>query len=208
MKNTLLATICILPVISACSSSGGGSLAPTTVASGFASNSAVAAGLQSAQSGSVSAGTVGVVAYGSGTNTTTGQAIARSAIVGRPNVGTARTSGTARYNTNYEYDIIGSVTRSPTRINGIRATHTGSMTLNADFDRGTLTGSGTRLSVNGTISGANVGGTVSADPFDPRISTTTGTLQGQIGSTGVIGAFHGTGGNTTLAGGLVGTVVP
>lgn len=158
--------------------------------------------LDSEWNDTVSNGSVGTVAYTSGLDLVAGQAVTATGIVGTPTVGSARTSGSGTYDVDYEYDAIDSVVRTDTTLFGTRTYHSGNITLNADFDAGTLTGSDFNLDVNGTISGTDVGGSVTAQAFT---STVDGDLDGLIGTTGVIATFHGTDSNTTMAGGFVGT---
>ncbi|MEX0287286.1 MAG: hypothetical protein AB3N23_21985 [Paracoccaceae bacterium] len=216
MKSLAAATsFACFVALSACSSGGGGSLvASSPVASSFGTvvGNQLATTLSNENNGTVSNAAVGTVAYISGLNQTTGQAVTAAGIAGTPTVGPARTTGTATYAARYEYDTIINVERNGTvstrTIGGNRINRSGAITLNADFDQGTLRGDALFLNVNGTISGSELGGSVRTTPNIVSTGRTTGELQGQIGATGVIGAFHGTEtsflGNSTVAGGFVG----
>ncbi len=87
----------------------------------------------------------------------------------------------------------------------------GSLTLTANFDRGTLTGTDGVVDFDGTISGQDISGTVDVDYYSSRYTfyrdeTLTAEMQGEIGSTGVIGEFKGTDGEqVSVAGGFTGT---
>ena len=78
---------------------------------------------------------------------------------------------------------------------GTSFTDGGMITLTSDFDVGTLTGTSGLLSVNGTFAGQTVGGTVTYDG-------TSGPLAGRIGSSDVIGAFHGNDDSQVFGGGF------
>ena len=86
----------------------------------------------------------------------------------------------------------------------------GSITLNADFATGRLTGGGTGqdggtsnlvlnnnlLTVDGTFAGSTLGGVVTYDGV-------SGPLRGLVGSDEVIGAFHGHTDSQVHAGGFI-----
>jgi hypothetical protein len=72
---------------------------------------------------------------------------------------------------------------------------TGDITLTADFDAQTLTGSGDGLGVQGTFGGTDLGGTVS-------YATITGDLSGSVAADKAIGVFEGQGGKIIYAGGF------
>ncbi|MEX0287285.1 MAG: hypothetical protein AB3N23_21980 [Paracoccaceae bacterium] len=217
MTTRALFPILMIPVLAACGSGTGGVGGTTTAANPVSSsvlpvsNGLVQTALSQQTNNTVSRPTVGTVAYTSGLNTATGQAVAAAGISGTPNVGAARTTGTASYTTDYEYDVITNVTQSTTTIGGNRVNRAGTVQLNANFDNGTLTGGDNFLVVNGTVAGSTVGGNVRAQYLGAPSATfsTNGALAGQIGQTGVIGTFHGTGTGAnstseTLAGGIVG----
>jgi hypothetical protein len=196
--------------LSGCNASG---LASSTTNSGFGSvsGSRVNVSLSNELNDTVSNASVGTVAFVTGLDLTNGQAEGFAGIQSGANTGSAVTSGSANYNTTYAYQVIDDVNRTTTFLTGSRVTENGSMTLAADFNAGTLTGSNSELRVNGTISGTDVGGSVTViySGFVPGSGTVsgsaTGNLDGNIGSTGVIGAFHGTDSDTVFAGGFVGT---
>lgn len=170
--------------------------------------------LSSESNGSVSSGSVGRVAFVTGLDLSSGQALGYVGIAPGANVGSTETSGSASYSTQYEYQVIDNVARTSSTIGGDRLSEDGNLTLNANFGAGTLTGSNSELSVNGTINGRDLDGTVTANYSATVIGSgglTTvngsvdGDLSGMIGSDGVIGAFHGNDSNTILVGGIVGT---
>ena len=205
--------VCALAVSACGGGSGGSSLAASTARSGLASvsGSTVNATLSSEQNRNVQDARVGLVAYVTGTDPVAGQVVGLAGVRSGATVGTVRTTGTASYNTQYAYDVVENVTRTSTTIGGTRYTQpTQTMTLNADFGARTLTGTSSDVTVNGTISGSAVAGTATVDyNFNPLIGAPASgrvvtTLNGNIGSTGIIGAFHGSDSNTVVAGGLVG----
>lgn len=156
---------------------------------------------------SVSRAAVGTVAYATGLNTVTGQAVAVAGIASGANVGAAVTSGTATYVASYEYQVIDQVVRSSTTISGNRVAESGIIAINADFGAGTMAGTSSELDVSGTISGTSVTGTATAmysDPLNSINGTVSGPLEGMIGADGVVAAYHGSDDNTVFAGGLVG----
>ncbi len=205
----------VLLALAACSGGSGGSsgLAGTTTRADLVSVTGTQANivLNSEQNNNIQDARVGLVAYATGTDVVAGQVVAAAGIRAGADVGTVRTSGTASYNTVYAYDVVDNVTRTATTIGGTRYTQPAqTMTLNADFGARTLTGTSPDLSVSGTITGNAVSGTATVDyAFNPIIGTpaagrVTTTLNGNVGSTGVIGAFQGADSNTVVAGGLVG----
>lgn len=208
MTNKIIAGLLGIAVLAGCDNG----LADSKTRSGFAwvPGTTVDASLGKELNGSVSRTSVGTVAYVSGLDNKRGQAVALAGIAPGANVGSAVTSGSATYSTTYGYTVIDNVYRTdPTfskdgEIGGSQREETGLVTLTADFDKGTLTGSTSGIDVNGTISGSDVGGSVTTTS-GPSRTVQGASLDGNIGSTGVIGAFHGSDGNTTVAGGLVGT---
>lgn len=181
---------------------------PTTSYVGSVSGTQVNASLSNETNGFVS-NAVGTAAYVTGLDATQGQAVA-AAGYRNANVGAAVTSGTATYATNYGVAVLSGVERTQTQISGFPNQLTGTTTLTADFDRGTLTGDTTYVDFDATIQGTSLGGTVEvtyprgasgSGPFD-RLDA---TVAGEIGATGLIGVFHGSSATATLAGGFVGT---
>ena len=69
------------------------------------------------------------------------------------------------------------------------------ITLSADFVGGTLTGNSGLLTVSGTVSGQDVGGSVNYDGINAP-------LEGVIGQDVVVGAFAGNTSTTIIAGGI------
>jgi hypothetical protein len=223
--NRLLPFSIILP-IAACSGSNGlpDGLADNPVVSGFAtvsSSNEIDVDLEQKSSRSISNSQVGRVVYVAGAIRDAGQMITHAGIAPGATVGSAQTSGTATYSASYRYHVIDDIRRTQDAVfittHGVGPIHeTGSITLTADFDTGRLTGSGTEfdvvdrttssLDVNGTISGSDLGGTVTATyGEDLTTGSVDGTLTGNIGTTGVIGAFTGQDSNTSMSGGFVGT---
>ena len=82
------------------------------------------------------------------------------------------------------------------RWSGTLNTAEGDITLRAAFGKGTLTGGGDGLTVDGTITDGRLGGTVGFDGV-------TGTLDGIVGSRSAIGLFAGSGDGAGYAGGFV-----
>ncbi len=159
--------------------------------------------------GTVESADVGLVAYASGIDYGRNVAVAYSGMRDGADVGAPVTSGTATYDATYGYTGVDNVddevyvgltgTQFEASARGI--------TLDADFDAGTLTGTTADLDVDGAISGSTLSGAVHVDyaltgGSSGRLST---TLDGRIGETGVIGAFHGHDEDTAIAGGFVGT---
>lgn len=74
--------------------------------------------------------------------------------------------------------------------------HTGAITLQADFGAGTLEGSGGDLTVSGTFSSDQLGGTVDYNGL-------SGELQGLIGGDGSVAVFQGDDLDEVLVGGFI-----
>jgi len=120
------------------------------------------------------------------------------------------TGGSASFDGTFEVGLIDFIIQSGTRVSGETMIDRGAIALTANFDNGTLTGGGTGLdgglvnfylrenvlSVNGTISGTALRGSVTYDGV-------TGPLRGLVGSNEVIGAFHGHTDNQVHAGGFI-----
>jgi len=210
---TLIAAVFSVTALSACGGGGGGGVAPTPTRSGFTTVTGATANatLTNERNRSVTRAAVGTAAYTTGIDQAAGQMVAVSGVRAGANTGAAITNGQATYNTSYGYGVIDSITRTQTLIRGTRGEETGTLTLTADFDRGTLTGNNGELTVNGTVNGTTVGGTATANynfgGFGTPVQrgSVRGPLSGQIGDNGVVGAFHGSDANTVMAGGLVGT---
>ncbi len=166
--------------------------------------------------GSVS-NSVGLVAYSIGYDGDTAQGVAASGYRIDGGVGSVVTTGTVNYDTQYGLGVLSGISRSTTgAINSISADtryrEEGELVLSADFDNGSLTGSDSAISVDGSITGGDVSGSVTVyyeDGFvsgvPERNATMTTSLEGAIGADGVIGRFKGTDGdNVSVAGGFVG----
>ena len=190
-------------LLSACS---GGST--SYISTGFASLSgtSIPVSLRNEVNGGVTSTSVGRAAYVAGTNDS---GMVAQAGFRTTSVGTAVTSGTATYVTTYDYIVADDLEVNDSLLTGVYGYETGTVSLAADFDAGTLTGSTSQISVDGDISGTDLSGSVTTtyDFFavgDNYSGSVTTSLDGEIGSTGVIGAFHGSDGNTAVAGALVG----
>ncbi len=108
-------------------------------------------------------------------------------------------SGNATWSGTYELARISGISLSNHTLYGTRSSHSGAITLHANFDTETLIGSSTYLTVNGTFAGNNLSGNVTYRGL-------TGALTGLVGATGAVGAFQGNGATDLYAGGfMVGT---
>lgn len=105
-------------------------------------------------------------------------------------------SGTADWTGDYALIKSEAVLDANDAVSSTWTEESGAITLSADFDARTLTGSQGSLTVDGTYTGQILGGTVTVDGID-------GTLDGTIGATKAIGAFHGTDADSAFAGGFV-----
>lgn len=211
--------ICLAVVLSSVtlmSACGAGGRSSSITASGVesVSDGRVNVSLEKESNLSVSNARVGLVAFATGINDRKGQVVAVAGIADNPEVGSPVTEGRVTYNTRYNYIVLDNTNRTDNFINADQGTRrfNGRTTLTADYSAGTLTGSSSDLRVNGQISGQEVSGTARVDynvrggflgtkTLSGRMNT---TLDGRIGSTGVIATFHGTDSNTAVAGGLVG----
>lgn len=207
---TSAAAVASIFAVSACTSSGGGSGAPAVSGIIAPVGSVIPVSLSQELNLTVSDSRVGTVAYVTGIDNVNGQIEGYAGVRSGANVGNTVTGGgTAVYAGQYGYQVVDNVQRTSATIGGDRVTETGSILLTANFNQGTLTGNGAELDVNGTISGAQVGGTVTANYSQSTLlggtvsGTVSGQLTGNIGDNGMIGAFHGTDSNTVLAGGVV-----
>lgn len=207
--------------LAGCGGGGGGGL-PSTAGNPVSSFGTVGAGgtinatLDLEQNEGISRPAVGRVAFVTGINPNTGQVTAISAIEAGSNVGATVNNGAATYNSNYAYTVIDNTRVENGLVQGDRISENGSITLNADFDAGTVTGVGPELTVNGTVTGNNLGGTVTANYSDTVLrtgpggglvtitDTVNGDLQGSIGAAGLVGAIQGNDANTVISGGIVG----
>ena len=204
MKINLLTASLAVSVLSGCV--GGVAHLQATSRTAPVTGGVVDETLSNEQNGSISAVGVGTVAYVTGVDSDRGQMVASVGISGTPTVGAARTTGSGTYTTSYSYGVIDNITRTSTTISGVRGGESGTLTLTADFDRGTLNGSNSELDVSAGISGNTLSGIATAYySYTGASGNVTGTLDGQIGATGVIASFHGHDADTVMAGGLVGT---
>jgi len=118
--------------------------------------------------------------------------------------------GNATLSGRFDLVTMQSITESGDRISGVSFGDFGNLTLVADFVDDTLTGSSTGfdagslntrlrnnpISVDGTISGTTLSGTVTYNGV-------TGPLQGLVGGNEAIGAFHGNSDSQIHAGGFI-----
>ncbi|WP_130407275.1 hypothetical protein [Thalassococcus sp. S3] len=103
-------------------------------------------------------------------------------------VGPAPTAATATYTGDYQLSHVTAA---------LADNQKGRITLNADFNAGTLTGQSGGLDVAGTINGSSVGGTAS-------YGGVTGNMQGLIGRDRTVTAFAGhSQNNGVLVGGII-----
>lgn len=165
--------------------------------SGF--RSATASGIPVALSNELNgslAGPSGEVHYVSGTDEDGAHAF--SGILNVGSVGIAPSTNMT-YTTLWETVGIGNISVSDDYLTGYNQRDSGSMLLEYDSATGRVTGSdaGTHgtLTVNGNLSGTDLGGAVS-------YAGVAGTLDGVAGTTGLIGAFHGSSEDRVYAGGL------
>lgn len=204
MKKNLISAILMASFLAGCV--GGVAQLPATSRTASVTGGFVDETLSDEQNQTISEVSVGTVAYVTGIDADRGQMVASVGISGTPTVGAARTSGSGTYSTTYSYGVIDGITRTSSRISGYRGGESGTMTLSADFDTGILQGSSSELTVDGGVAGSTVSGIVTANYSYPGASgSVSGTLNGQIGATGIIATFHGHDENTVMAGGLVGT---
>lgn len=146
----------------------------------------------------------GIVAFKTGRNFAADTYYAYAGIQDDWDVGDEVSSGTAEYDVNYAYFVIDDIALVDGFAAGNGVEERGTLTLIADFDDGVLTGRNSDLSVHGDIAGDDLSGSVLATYSDPDVSgSIAGTLDGYIGSLGVIGAFHGHDDNTVMSGGFV-----
>lgn len=190
---------------------GGGSTSTTT--SGFAPVAAgsVVTALASRTDNSVT-DTAGVIAYAVGFDPADDVLQAQAyAGIETANVGAAGT-GAATFNGTYAFGVMENVFRSGTQITASSAQSAGAVTLSVDFNTGALSGTGSSaigitsdITVNGSVSGRDLAGTVDVNYETPFFTTTslTTTLDGLVGADGAVGVFHGSDGNSALAGGFV-----
>lgn len=208
-RGVALVTGCAL--VSACGGSSGGLFTPDTTESGqrVVSGGQVNVSLRDETNGSVEVPSVGLIAYVTGLSSDRTIVTSYAGIQSGATVGPAETSGTGSYTARYAYTGTHKTFPSST-INSVFGSGERIVTLNADFDNNTLRGTTPDIDVNGRIAGTSLRGNVVVDynaglGVSGRVNT---TLNGQIGSTGVIGVFTGDTDTNTIAGGFVGTRNP
>jgi len=119
-------------------------------------------------------------------------------------------SGSATMNGTFRVGAIQNVSQNGTSFSGLAFNDVGALTLVADFDAQTLTGSGTGedgaginsrlnnnvLEIDGRFNGSTLSGTATYDGV-------SGPLQGLVGANEAIGAFHGHTDGAVHAGGFI-----
>ncbi|MFT6451879.1 MAG: hypothetical protein ACJA06_001366 [Halocynthiibacter sp.] len=122
--------------------------------------------------------------------------IGQSGIIPGTSVAAAPASGSVVYSGRYELAQIQNIDISGSRIYGHSSLYSRSISLTADFDGNTLSGTGGNLSVDGAISNGNLSGNVTYKGVN-------GALDGVIGADRAVGAFHGNSADTIYAGGFI-----
>lgn len=202
LRSASAALICV--GLAACGGGGDGE----ATRSGFSSvtSNTIPVNLADERNSTVTDPRVGLVALASGIDVNAGTAVALAGIRSGATVGVARTSGTATYDAQYQIEGVSDVVRTPTTIRGTQLTLPAfAITLQGDFDAGTLTGSDSLLNVDADINGTELSGdatlviprTIGSGALDMNVT-------GQIGSTGVIAAMHGSDASAAAVVGLVG----
>ena len=146
-------------------------------------------------------GDPGVVGQGDGFSYRVGSAvgggfIGQAGLIPGSDVLPAPATGSASYTGRWELAKVTSIFIEGGNINGFSSTDSGTITLLADFDDGSISGASGGLSIDGNVSGGQLSG-------DVTYNGTEGDLTGIIGSDQAIGAFHGNDGNQIFAGGFV-----
>lgn len=126
-------------------------------------------------------------AYQMGRVSGTQRFIGVAGIAATSDVGTAPTAATATYRG--DYSVAYAERRQQQQASG-------TISLDADFQQGTLTGSAGQLDVDGEIRGQNIGGSV-------RFRGVEADLTGRIGSTRAVGAFAGNTPDAVVVGGFL-----
>ena len=119
-----------------------------------------------------------------------------SGIATTTSVSAPLSAGTATWSGNYALGRVRDISLSGALLRGIKSTETAALTLTADFEKRTLVGGTSTLSVNGAFSGSNLSGSVTYRGLD-------GSLTGLVGATGAVGAFHGNNATDIYAGGFI-----
>ncbi|WP_292021455.1 hypothetical protein [Maritimibacter sp. UBA3975] len=154
-----------------------------------------AAALNNAELASVADPAIGGVTFLVGTDSDSALGYAAVNFGSAP--GTTVTTGGATYDASYRVVQLSNVKKSGSTLTADTLIDSGLITLTADFDAGTLTGSSGDLDVAGLILVNDLNGAVS-------FRSVAGALDGEIGADGVLGAFHGSTGGTVYAGGFAG----
>lgn len=146
----------------------------------------------------------GLVAFVTGTSFYGDTYKALSGIRSDYDVGTDVGTGEAVYVADYAYYVIDDIQLRDGYAQGTGVEERGQITITADFDDRTISGTDSALVVGGNIYGGLIEGVVTAIYSDPEVSgQINGDLQGYIGDEGIIAAFHGNDPDTVMAGGLV-----
>lgn len=191
--------------LAACSSSsgggGGGSAPPDYTNSGFirptsGASAQIPVSLGNEQNGNIYNPLFGGAAYVTGTDGAGAKAYA--GIIPGTNPGAPVTNGTVRYNTKYQVAAIENISVSGGFLRGVNTRDSGSLTLVANFNGNTLTGTDGTFAVDGRMSGQNLSGRVSYGGVN-------GSLTGLIGDDAVVGAFNGNNSTMVYSGGFIGT---
>lgn len=185
----------ILPLFTACTSITDKDWTSSKFTS---AGTAASTSFSGGQTGGTLSASSGVVVHKAGINSNGAQAIAglESDIVPQVLPG----SGIASFSGQYEvsaYDVyLLAESDFEGTLYGLPNNEAGSITLQADFGAGRLTGSAGSLSVDGRFtSDQSLSGSVTYDGVD-------GSLTGVVGSTEAIGAFHGNDDNAVFSGGF------
>jgi hypothetical protein len=125
-------------------------------------------------------------------------AAAYGGVINGSNVGDLMTSGQAVYSADYEVEVVSGLEIAYDTLQGVAGSDSGNIILTADFDAATLTGEDGSLRVDGTISGEDVTGNV-------VYAGVEGQLEGLVGQSGTVGAFHGNDARMVYAGGFAAT---
>ena len=124
--------------------------------------------------------------------------VARAGVLSSTSVPDLPTSGSASMSGRYSAARVTSIALSGGQLTGIANEGSGTLTLVADFDRNTLSGTSDNslLRVNGTFEGKALGGSVVYRGM-------SGELSGRVGANQAVGAFHGKTDTSIMAGGFM-----
>ena len=124
--------------------------------------------------------------------------LGEAGILPTSNVGALPVSGTIGYAGQYQVGLIENIELSGNLLTGTQDIENGSIFLTASIDEGTITGTSdnSALVVNGTVSGGNIGGSVT-------YNGQSGDLDGIYGEDAAVGIFHGNNAETIFAGGFL-----